>query len=325
MKAEPEIQLLQEVIGHYSPTGSTTELGNYLVSWCSEHGLDAEVKNGMVVINPKAEDLLLLGHMDTVSGELCVEWNHDKNVLTGRGAADAKGPLCAALSAIFRHPELCDHVCIVAVPDEEGVSEAAAFIRDNWPPRPCIILEPSTWEGITLSYMGRLHVKCTANAPPSHPGHKEPFATEILYSVWDSISKSQITRIRSITGNETEASMLLDIRFRDATYEEILSSLPKDIEVEVIEKTLPYSANKNTKLTRSFLRAIRENGGIPVFKKKTGTSDMNVLGESWDTPMVAYGPGDGRLGHTDSERISIDEYLKGIEVFEKVLSYLVKP
>jgi LysW-gamma-L-lysine carboxypeptidase len=324
VKAEPEIQLLKEVLKHYSPTGSTTDLGNYLASWCKEHGLDAEVLNGMVVINPEAKDLLLLGHMDTVTGKLSVELNSDKNVITGRGAADAKGPLCAAVAAVFRHPELCNQVCLVAVPDEEGASEAAAFIRDNWPPRPCIILEPSSWQGITLSYMGRIHVKCTAQAPPSHPGHKEPFATEKLYSIWNSISKSHITRIRSITGNETEASMLLDIRFRDATYEEILSIFPNDIEVEVIEKTLPYTANKNTKLTRSFLRAIRESDGTPVFKKKTGTSDMNVLGEKWDTAMVAYGPGDGKLGHTNSEQISIDEYLNGIEVLEKVLLHIVK-
>jgi LysW-gamma-L-lysine carboxypeptidase len=118
--------------------------------------------------------------------------------------------------------------------------------------------------------------------------------------------------------------MKLDIRFRDVNSDNILSKIPDNIEFKVLEKTLPYTAEKNTKLTRTFLRAVRAVGGTPVFKKKTGTSDMNILGEKWKTPMLAYGPGDGRLGHTDEENISIEEYSKGIEVLEKVLKYTFK-
>ena len=38
--------------------------------------------------------------------------------------------------------------------------------------------------------------------------------------------------------------------------------------------------------------------------------------------MVAYGPGDGKLGHTDDEHISIEEYLNGIAVMEKAITYI---
>ena len=317
----PEVQLLKAVLERYSPTGSTTELGEYLVKWVKDQGMQAEMLNGMAVINPKAEALLMLGHMDTVPGEIQVR--EENGVIHGRGAADAKGPLCAAISALVKHPELWDKVCIVAAPDEEGRSQAAKFIRDNWHQRPCIILEPSTWQGITVSYMGRLAVKCHATCEPSHPGHLKSFAAEELCKAWMELAKDQIVRINNIQGTGTEGIMALDIRFKEGRPENLLSKIPENIKVEVLEQTLPYTANKNTKLMRAFLQAVRAAGGTPVFKRKTGTSDMNVLGEKWtEAPMLAYGPGDGRLGHTNDEQIEIEEYLKGIKVLEKVIGHL---
>jgi len=321
LSSEPEVQLLMGALERYSPTGSTSEMGQYLINWCKEHSMEAEINNDMAVVNPKAKALLMLGHMDTVPGEIKVE--HKNGALYGRGAADAKGPLCAALAAVQKHPELWEKICIIAAPDEEGESKTALFLRDKWTQRPSIILEPSTWHGITLSYMGRLGLECTISCPPSHPGHQKPFAAEELCKAWMALEKEYLVRIKNIEGKDTEAKMSLDVRFREAGLDDILSKLPETINVKIIEKTLPYFANKNTKLTRAFLQAIRELDGTPVFKKKTGTSDMNVLGEKWkDAPMLAYGPGDGRLGHTDEEHISIDEYLKGIEVLEKALVHI---
>jgi LysW-gamma-L-lysine carboxypeptidase len=318
-----EVQLLKEALEQYSPTGSTNAMGEYLVNWAKDHNMKAEIRNDMVVINPNSKALLMLGHMDTVPNELPVEINEDENIITGRGAADAKGPLCAALAALEKQPTLWDKVCIVAAPDEEGRSLAAKYIRDKWEERPVIILEPSTWEGITISYMGRLGINIKVSCPQTHPGHLKPFAAEEAFNVWHRLSKVHIARIRNIAGKDTDAVMNLDIRFRDGDPEEIIGLIPKNIDYKITEKTLPYTAEKNTKLTRSFLRAIREVGGTPRFKNKTGTSDMNVLGENWiKAPMLAYGPGDGNLGHTEKEHIDINEFLKGIEVLKKVLHYI---
>jgi LysW-gamma-L-lysine carboxypeptidase len=60
----------------------------------------------------------------------------------------------------------------------------------------------------------------------------------------------------------------------------------------------------------------------PTLIRKTGTGDMNVIGNQWDIPVVTYGPGDPHQAHTIDEKVSIDEYLRGIEILKKMLHHL---
>jgi LysW-gamma-L-lysine carboxypeptidase len=53
--------------------------------------------------------------------------------------------------------------------------------------------------------------------------------------------------------------------------------------------------------------------------KKTGTSDMNSLAASHRIPVIAYGPGDSSLDHTEDEHVSFDEYLASIEVYSRAV------
>lgn len=57
---------------------------------------------------------------------------------------------------------------------------------------------------------------------------------------------------------------------------------------------------------------------------KTGTSDMNTVSERWTVPMVAYGPGDSSLDHSDDERIAIEEYLRGVAVLATMLDEIAE-
>ena len=59
-----------------------------------------------------------------------------------------------------------------------------------------------------------------------------------------------------------------------------------------------------------------------MFKHKTGTSDMNVVGPVWGGNIVAYGPGDARLDHTPQEHIVLNEYLQSIDILEQALREL---
>jgi [amino group carrier protein]-lysine/ornithine hydrolase len=73
---------------------------------------------------------------------------------------------------------------------------------------------------------------------------------------------------------------------------------------------------------RALLQAIRAQGGLPRFKMKTGTSDMNVVGAVWSCPMVAYGPGDSALDHTPEEHVDVREFKRSISVLARALEIL---
>ena len=79
---------------------------------------------------------------------------------------------------------------------------------------------------------------------------------------------------------------------------------------------------KSNALVKAFLHSIRQHGGDPKFKVKTGTADMNVVAPHWPCPMLAYGPGDSSLDHTPEEHIEIEEYARAIDVLESVLRLL---
>jgi [amino group carrier protein]-lysine/ornithine hydrolase len=51
---------------------------------------------------------------------------------------------------------------------------------------------------------------------------------------------------------------------------------------------------------------------------------MNVLAPHWCCPVVAYGPGDSALDHTPHEHISLQEYLRAIDVLTRVLHLLIE-
>ena len=57
----------------------------------------------------------------------------------------------------------------------------------------------------------------------------------------------------------------------------------------------------------------------PKYKKKTGSSDMNLLVRLTEN-IVTYGPGDSSLDHTDMEYIDTEEYLKSIDILETAIS-----
>jgi LysW-gamma-L-lysine carboxypeptidase len=316
------VDLLRDLVSIPSPTGSTSEAVEFLRGWCTDNGMEAVVDKGALVVNPEARELLLIGHIDTVPGEVPVRI--DNGELWGRGSVDAKGPLCTALAALRDLPSLRGRIRIIGVPDEEGSSETAYRLRRELDEMDCIVLEPSGWEGITISYNGRMLVDMTVEARVSHSGHDEPFSTEKALNIWGSMGNGSPPRILSINGDMKRTIMKLDIRYGSGERPE-LPTKEEGVSFRILEDVSPYRSDKGSRLVRSMLRSVRSRGGVPVFKKKTGTADMNVLGEIWGTPIIAYGPGDGRLDHTDEERLSIEEYLKSIEVLKGALISLLEP
>ena len=298
--------------------------------------------------------IVLLGHMDTVLGWIPVRV--EEGVLYGRGAVDAKGPLCAFISAVARVGERTGtrFVVVGATEEEAATSKGARFIRDRFMaervPDACIIGEPSGWDRITLGYKGRQLVDAIFRQPLSHTAGPDARVAEwgvvwwlgvkhwaeahnaAVQSAFDALLPS-LRRFQTggdglMEWAELEVGLRLPLGLTPdeiaRRVQEARADVPNSVAVQFQFRGYEpaYRADRNNKLVRAFQAAIRSAGGRPGFKLKTGTSDMNVVGPVWNCPIVAYGPGDSRLDHTPNEHIRLDEYLRGIEVLTEAVRAL---
>ncbi len=90
-----------------------------------------------------------------------------------------------------------------------------------------------------------------------------------------------------------------------------------------------FQSPRTGRLPTVFAHAIRatspDTARHTVFQRKTGTSDMNVVGPIWQCPIIAYGPGDAALDHTPDEHIDLADFARGVAVLDRALARLVAP
>lgn len=289
--------------------------------------------------------IVLLGHIDTVPGLIPVRF--DRNVLHGRGSVDAKGSLAAMLVAASRArvPDDVELVVIAAVGEETSGSPGARHIRDQYSPDFCIIGEPSGWDGVTLGYKGRLVLKAEHVRPLSHGAGPDGSASDVMLAWWNRIQtrladdnlahdrmfdhvQSTVESIQSTRDGLSDACvMTCGFRLPPSVSPDALSVLihtmtPKGIVCEFEGAEVAHQSDRNDPVVRALSTAIRQHGGSPVPKLKTGTADLNVVGPAWQCPIAAYGPGDSRLDHTPNEHLHMNDYLRAIDVLTTAIETL---
>ena len=98
-----EVALLEDLLSHYSPTGAEGHAAAFLVGQMRALGFNAFVDgagNAVGSVGEGSREIMLLGHIDTVPGEIAVR--HEGDILWGRGSVDAKGPLACFRSVARR-------------------------------------------------------------------------------------------------------------------------------------------------------------------------------------------------------------------------------
>jgi [amino group carrier protein]-lysine/ornithine hydrolase len=350
VRPEP-VATLEALLGHYSPTGQEASAVACLVAAMQDLGYQASMDaagNAVGTIGSGRRNILLLGHIDTVPGNIPVR--HEEDKLYGRGAVDAKGPLASFLFAAAQagiHPDWS--ITVVGAVGEEGDSPGARHVCSSYQPAEMVVIgEPSGWQGITLGYKGSLWMSVQFREPASHTASGSGSVCDRVFSFWKALTSRVETwnqgkpreferltpSLRGFASRAEEFTQAasMEVNFRlpegvgresiDALVQESLSESGAVAEVTASEILPAYRAAKNTALVRAFLAAIRSNGGNPGFKLKTGSADMNLVGPAWGVPIVAYGPGDSSLDHTPDEHIELSEYLLGIKVLEQALETL---
>jgi LysW-gamma-L-lysine carboxypeptidase len=298
----------------------------------------------------------LCGHMDVVPGKVKVRKEGDS--LYGRGASDAKAPLMAMLFAAASIQNNNGTIIFVGAVDEEGNATGIKnLVKKQLDIDYAVFGEPSGIKQVTIAYKGRLAINLKvivedsahASAPWLSKNAIEEsaiFTSELKKGLEEGqedrtkgmLLTSTLTEITGGTSHNVtpkECAATLDIRIpvdmNCKSVEQKIAILVKDIAerrgveafYSILDETEPFEAPHDSPIVRAFTLGVMEvEHSRPTLIRKTGTGDMNVIGNQWDIPVVTYGPGDPHEAHTIDEKVSIDEYLRGIEILKKTLHHL---
>ena len=295
--------------------------------------------------------ILLCGHMDTVPGETPVKVEDDQ--VYGRGSVDAKSSLASMIVACvqaIKDRETSFHATLVGVVEEETSTKGIQQLISDHPPYDFAIFgEPSGSRNVTIGYKGHLRVRLTCSTKGGHSA--SPWISQNSFDeavkLWNKLESScflnnEASKFNALTGavtkmtagddtNTIPSSAQLDVDVRippgltiesvEQKITRVCKELQENAQGELVvsvsfgNRCPAFLGENDSTIVRAFRMAIREVTGQQVtLVKKTGTSDMNLLAEEYNIPMVAYGPGDSTLDHTDNECVSIPEYLESIRV-----------
>jgi LysW-gamma-L-lysine carboxypeptidase len=351
---ETNFETLIGLVSQYSPSGQERGAVEWLVERMKTLGYDEAFVDGagnaVGVMGRGPKQVVLLGHIDTVPGE--IDMRKDRapqgEILYGRGTVDAKGPLACFVDAVAKVgvQDGWQFVVIGAV-EEERDSEGARFVADQYQPDFAIIGEPNQWERVALGYKGSAWAKITTRCAQAHTASGEHTAPEAAVEMWlkirayvDSYNIERpkvfhqlLATLRGLESGSDDfeqwARIQVGVRLPEdispeAWYEK-LRELSSGAEVEPVGFAVPaWRCEKNTQLVRGFLAAIRSQGGEPRFVYKTGTADLNIVAPVWKCPAAVYGPGDSSLDHTPVEHIVLEDYNKSLMVLRHVLQSLAQ-
>lgn len=342
------------LVSQYSPSGQERGAAEWLIarmkSLCYEEAYIDEAGNAVGVMGKGPKQVILLGHIDTVPGEIHVRRDviPPHEVLYGRGSVDAKGPLASFVDAVAQIGARDDwQFVVVGAVEEERNSEGARFLATRYKPDFAIIGEPNQWDRVALGYKGSAWANVTVKRWQAHSASGEKTAPEAAIETWlhikanvDSFNEGRQKAFEQLLltlggmesgANDFEQWARLRVGVRlpvDVSPEAWYRTLTKVIEGAVIEPVgfaIPaWSCEKNTRLVRAFLSGIRSQGGEPRFVYKTGTTDLNIVAPMWKCPALVYGPGDSSLDHTPHEHIALADYSKSVSVLCHVLHHLTE-
>ena len=329
-----DVGLLLELVNAYSPSGHEQDAVQAFVRAATSLGFATEIDgagNGIARIGSGRPQVLFLGHIDTVDGEIPVRVEDGR--IYGRGTCDAKGALATALLAAKDHAGSGEIVVVAAV-GEEHDSRGARFLIPRQSPDSLIVGEPSGASGVTVAYKGNLDLVLTFEGERTHLSSPEPTAADRALEF--------VTRLRkfldALQGDSPFTSITAKIYAmntartdgRETAEVGVNFRLPPDVRTQhiltyledhgmagkfrVVDRSESVEVDPKNPVVRALVAGIREVGERPTLRKKSGASDMNLAVPVWGCPAAAYGPGDAHLDHTDRESLPVEELRQGIRV-----------
>ncbi|MCE4599353.1 MAG: N-acetyl-lysine deacetylase [Desulfurococcales archaeon] len=341
--------ILYRLVSVYSPSGRELEASKTLAEIAVELGLNAWLDNtNSVYITPEWSDrsagILLVGHIDTVKGYIEPRFNGE--LVWGRGAVDAKGPLAAMLTSLsYASTSIREVRCPIALAaltgEEEDSRGAWNLVNTGHVPPLIVVGEPTNDTKVAIGYRGSMKVliECKGRGGHSSAPWLGDSALDLLYGVISDIKKLETGRgpdglsiaVTRICGGDSwnvlpsSAEAYIDIRIPPGVNPSTLRGNVLGIahrpgcNAKIVAAEDPIRVKPSSPVPRSLMRGLLVQGIKPSLAIKTGTSDMNILGKHTHS-ISAYGPGDSRLAHTTQEHVSV----KSLEIAVKTYSHAIK-
>jgi len=356
--ADEQVKLLLDSLRLYSPTGSESRYASFLADRMELMGYRRvridRAGNVLGEVGRGEVSLLLCGHMDTVPGELPVR--KTRGSIYGRGAADAKAPLCALLLAGIAAADAGISITLAGVTEEEG--DGAGIERLIKSPRRfdyAIFGEPGGAGRITVAYRGRVALHVTVKTEGGHAGSPWAYRSAFNEFVTTLEKLREYERSKEVPGDRFRSLSVTPTLVRAGSYQNVVPgiceatldmrippSLPSSKAVSEVRSiaersgegvrvaiepggpTEAYEVDSGSLLLRSLQRAIiLRLRTRPSLIRKTSTGDMNTFAHEKRTECVTYGPGVSSTSHTDAEAVQISDYLNSIEVLKEAFKQLV--
>lgn len=332
----------------------------YLAALCRTANIEhrtSEVRPGRENLlvrlpNPGAPRLLIVAHLDTVSGKgMAAPFTGElrEGCLWGRGACDDKGPLAAALSAILelhgRGIKPCFDLTFVGTVDEEcsmAGAEQLALEIDGF--ELCLALEPTDLKVINAHKGVYRFVVITRGRAvhSSHPEKGENAINRMLPILQDlqnwgaELAECRHTRLGpaslAITRLQGGAALNIipdyceagvDVRLLPAMTATVMDAKVRELiggRGEVVEVYTGEGINTemDNPLIDRFMTAIRAEGVEPgpiAASFATDCSRLHQLG-----PCLVWGPGDIAQAHQLNEHIPVSQLERASAILKNFLT-----
>lgn len=272
----------------------------------------------------------------------------------GRGSADMKGGIAAAVTAIGQVVEAGaklqgDIIFVAAAGEETDSCGAKKFACDcSWLPKLAgvVITEPTDFEVVT-SHRGMLWLEVTTKGKAAHSSAPQLGINAIILmkDVLNALENYRIPyqphkllggcsmSVNTISGGKAmnvvpdKCTVGIDIRtLPSQNHRDIISDLEKifgelkskdpqsDAQVSVIREVGPLETDSNCDFVKGFCSAVGTNR-----TKAVGFTTDGPCFAFLGAPVVIFGPGDPEVCHKVDEHIEISDVEKAAEHYKNII------
>ncbi len=354
--SQPTLSLYKQLVQIPSLSHEEKDIADFLEAHLSNldlfpHRLD----NNIYVSLGEGEDCLLLNsHLDVVPPSEDHPFppfsaTEKDGAIWGRGTVDAKASGTAMLRALIElaeegwQPPANGKLLVALTTHEEvgGDYNGLRALRPHLPPISAALVGEPTMLQPCIGQKGLLILKAHARGVSAHAARAHLGENAIYAAARDLLRLEQFTfekadpylgkptlAVTTIEGGKARnmipdrCTFFMDIRSTPAyTHDEITALIDDYLEADVevhSKRIIPCATSADARIVQACRRALpdAEPFGSPT------TSDWIHL---TDVPTVKIGPGPSERSHTPHEHLEIDELLRGVEVYKRIVQEYFKP